>query len=124
MTDAVIPVFHDAPRFGAGAVFSLETVRSEHSDDWFNQSLVTVNDSNVRFAKIHGEFHHHHHDTDELFFVLNGEMEIDVGNQTHRLKSGEGILIEAGTVHRTRAESPAQLLVIAAREATMNGVAD
>lgn len=122
MSDAHKAVFLDDVRFAPNEPFSIETVRAEHDEDWFNQSLVSVNESVLRFAQIHGEFHHHHHETDELFFVLSGEMEVDLDDQTLSLKAGEGVMISAGTVHRTRAKEPAQLLVIAEKFAKMVGV--
>lgn len=124
MADDPRPIFHDEPRFAANEPFSIATVCAEHDAPWFNQTLVSANDSVLRFATIHGEFHHHSHETDEVFYVLSGEMEVDIEGRTVTLCAGEGLAISPGTVHRTRANEPVQLLVIAAKNASMNGVGE
>ena len=46
---------------------------------WFNQTLCKVNDSVVRMAAIEGEYHwHKHDDDDEFFYVVDGELLIDL----------------------------------------------
>ena len=46
---------------------------------WWNQSLCLVNESVARIGVFHGEFHWHRHDKeDELFFVLEGTLLLDV----------------------------------------------
>ncbi len=46
---------------------------------WFNQTLCRVNDSVVRMAAIEGEYHwHKHDDDDEFFYVVDGELLIDI----------------------------------------------
>ena len=50
---------------------------------WFNQTLCKVNDSVVRVAIIEGEYHWHKHDNDdEFFYVVDGELLIDLEDQT------------------------------------------
>jgi len=74
-------------------------------EPWFNQTLTTVNDSVVRLGVLKGEFHWHKHDKeDEFFFVLEGELLLDVeGRETIALKPHQGYVVPKGTVHRTRA---------------------
>ena len=46
---------------------------------WFNQTLCKVNGSVVRMAAIEGEYHWHKHDEDdEFFYVVDGELLIDL----------------------------------------------
>lgn len=118
------PVFNDAPQFKKGEIFHLDEAMAGRDEPWFNQALVTANESVLRVAKLHGEFHHHSHDTDELFYVLDGEMEIEVGGTWHRLSANMGITIPAGIVHRTRADAPATVLLVAAKDASMAGVTE
>ena len=118
------PVFHDAPAFRPGEIFNLTDAMAGRTEPWFNQALVAANDSVLRVAKLHGEFHHHSHATDEVFFVLDGAMQIDIDGTTHDLSAGMGVCIPAGVTHRTRADAPATVLLVAAREADMAGTAD
>ena len=72
--------------------------------DYINFIVSEVNDHSLRIAVINGEFHwHKHQDCDELFYVLEGELFIDLeNNKTVSLKPGEIYTIPANTMHRTR----------------------
>ncbi len=46
---------------------------------WYNQTLCRVNDSVVRMAVIEGEYHWHKHEgDDEFFYVVEGQLLIDL----------------------------------------------
>jgi mannose-6-phosphate isomerase-like protein (cupin superfamily) len=76
----------------------------ECKDKWFNQTLTRVNDSVVRLGIVEGEYHWHKHDNDdEFFFVLSGQLLVDLEDKTIELNPNEGITISKGIVHRTRA---------------------
>lgn len=121
MTRTTQPVFDDTPAFAKGDVFQLSDVLERRSEPWFNQSLVGANESVLRVARLHGEFHHHSHATDELFFVLDGQMQIEIEGTLHTLSAGMGVSIPAGVIHRTRSDAPATVLLVAAEGAGMAG---
>jgi hypothetical protein len=84
---------------------------------WFNQTLCKVNDSVVRMAAIEGEYHwHKHDDEDEFFYVVDGELLIDIkegtGDRTVSLKPGQGFVVPRTIVHRTRAPKRATILMV------------
>ena len=84
---------------------------------WWNQSLCRVNDSVARIGVFHGEFHWHKHDgEDELFFVLDGTLLLDIrddaGERTHTLAPRQGMVVPRGVVHRTRAPSRTVVLMV------------
>jgi mannose-6-phosphate isomerase-like protein (cupin superfamily) len=55
----------------------------------------------VRLAKVEGEFiWHRHEDTDELFLVLDGELDIEFRDRTVTLQPGDLIVVPKGTEHR------------------------
>ena len=61
---------------------------------WFNQTLCKVNGSVVRMAAIEGEYHWHKHDEDdEFFYVVDGELLIDLEDCTVVLKPGQGFVV-------------------------------
>ncbi|MGE6259847.1 cupin domain-containing protein [Heyndrickxia sporothermodurans] len=72
--------------------------------DYTNFIVSDINDHALRIAVINGEFHwHKHEDCDELFYVLEGELFIDLENdRTVSLKPGEIFTVPANTMHRTR----------------------
>jgi mannose-6-phosphate isomerase-like protein (cupin superfamily) len=58
---------------------------------------------------------HRHPDWDEAFYVLEGEVEVLVGDRSERLRAGSFILVPRGTAHRTWncGRGPAKILAIA-----------
>jgi Cupin domain len=80
---------------------------------WFNQTLCRVNDSVVRMAAIEGEYHWHKHDEDdEFFYVVDGELLIDLQDRTVALKPGQGFVVPKTEVHRTRAPKRTTILMV------------
>src|SRR5215210_7330886 len=64
------------------------------TDKWYNQTLCKVNDSVVRMAVIQGEYHwHEHSDIDEFFFVLDGELVIDLQDRVVELGPRQGFVV-------------------------------
>lgn len=85
----------------------------ECKDKWFNQSLTKVNDSVVRLGIVEGEYHWHKHDhDDEFFFVLEGQLLIDLEDRTIELNPGQGVTITKGVMHRPRAPKKTVMLMV------------
>jgi mannose-6-phosphate isomerase-like protein (cupin superfamily) len=86
---------------------------NECKDKWFNQTLTKVNDSVVRLGIVEGEYHWHKHDKDdEFFFVLEGQLLVDLENRTIELNPNQGVTISKGIVHRTRALVKTVILMV------------
>lgn len=86
---------------------------AECRDKWFNQTLTKVNDSVVRIGIVEGEYHWHKHDNDdEFFFVLQGQLLIDLEDRTITLNPNQGVTVGKGTVHRTRAPRKTVMLMV------------
>jgi mannose-6-phosphate isomerase-like protein (cupin superfamily) len=80
---------------------------------WSNQTLTQVNDSVVRLGIVEGEFHWHKHENDdEFFFVLEGQLLIDLENKTVELNPGQGVTITKGVMHRPRAPKKTVMLMM------------
>jgi len=89
-----------------------EMVR-ECTDKWFNQTLTQVNDSVVRLGIVEGEYHWHKHDNDdEFFFVLQGQLLIDLEDRTIELNPNQGVTITKGVMHRPRALKKTVMLMV------------
>lgn len=85
----------------------------ECKDKWFNQTLTKVNDSVVRVGIVQGEYHWHKHDKDdEFFFVLEGQLFIDLEGKTIALNPGQGMTVSHGVLHRTRAPQKTVMLMV------------
>src|SRR4051812_46760224 len=82
-------------------------------DNWFNQTLTQVNESVVRLGIVEGEYHWHKHDSDdEFFFVLEGQLLIDLEDQTIELNPGQGVTVTKGIMHRPRAPKKTVMLMV------------
>jgi mannose-6-phosphate isomerase-like protein (cupin superfamily) len=80
---------------------------------WYNQTLCQVNDSVVRMGVIEGEYHWHKHDNDdEFFYVVDGELLIDLEEKTVALQPQQGFVVPKGVVHRTRAPKRTVILMV------------
>ena len=91
-------------------------------DKWFNQTLTKVNDSVVRIGIVEGEYHWHKHDKDdEFFFVLDGQLLIDLEDRTITLDPWQGFTISRGVMHRTRALTKTVMLMVETSEIRPTG---
>ena len=83
------------------------------TEQWFNQTLTQVNDSVVRIGIVEGEFHwHKHDDDDEFFYVVEGELLIDLEDRTIELGPNQGVTIPKGMMHRPRAPKKTVMLMV------------
>jgi mannose-6-phosphate isomerase-like protein (cupin superfamily) len=80
---------------------------------WSPVDIARVNDQVVRMALIEGAYHwHRHSNEDELFYVLKGEIKIQVRDQTDvHLRDGEMAVIPKGVEHRPTSEGPSYILM-------------
>jgi mannose-6-phosphate isomerase-like protein (cupin superfamily) len=71
------------------------------SDHWAPRIVARYNENEVRLVKVEGEFiWHSHDDTDELFLVIEGELDIELRDRTVQLQAGELFVVPRGTEHR------------------------
>ena len=74
------------------------------SEHWAPKIVARYNDNEVRLVKVEGEFIWHKHDeTDELFLILDGQLEMDFRDRTVTLNPGELLIVPRGTEHRPAA---------------------
>ena len=80
---------------------------------WFNQTLCKVNDSVVRIGIVEGEYHwHKHEDDDEFFYVVEGQLLIDLEDRVVELAPWQGFVVPKGVLHRTRAPQRTVILMV------------
>jgi mannose-6-phosphate isomerase-like protein (cupin superfamily) len=82
------------------------------TERWSPRTVAVVNDYDIRVAKVNGEFRRHAHpDTDEMFFVLRGELTIclDAGDVT--LGPGQLYVVPRGVVHQPCAARETEILL-------------
>jgi mannose-6-phosphate isomerase-like protein (cupin superfamily) len=80
---------------------------------WYNQTLCKTNDSVIRLGVIEGEYHWHKHDQDdEFFYVVEGQLLIDLEERTVELAPRQGFVVPRGIMHRTRASERTVILMV------------
>ena len=103
-------------KFGPLTLIDVMQLRDSVTEQWFNQTLCTVNDCVVRLGVVQGEFHWHHHDVeDEFFYVVSGRLLIDLDDRTVELLPNQGFTVPKGIRHRTRAPERTAMLMIEGR---------
>lgn len=95
-------------------VIDFSKIIETSTEKWQNRTLVKVNNSVVRLGVIQGEFHwHKHDDEDEFFYVIDGNLLIDLEGRTIELNQKQGFTVPKGVTHRTRAPERTSIMMIA-----------
>jgi mannose-6-phosphate isomerase-like protein (cupin superfamily) len=103
-------------------IIDIPAIVRDCKDKWFNQTLTKVNDSVVRIGIVQGEYHWHKHDKeDEFFFVLEGQLLIDLEDRTIELNPNQGVTISKGVMHRPRAPQKTVMLMVETSEIQPTG---
>lgn len=80
---------------------------------WSPRVIAEVDCVYVKVAKIHGIFGWHSHDNeDELFFVLNGHLRIEMEAESIELNEGELYVVPKGVRHNPVAENECLVMLI------------
>ncbi len=95
------------------SVVKLGEAMSRITEPWSPVDVALVNDQVVRLALIEGAYHWHvHNDEDELFYVLDGEIVLEVEDATDVvLHSGEMAVVPKGMRHRPKSSGPSYILM-------------
>ncbi|MGW7075310.1 cupin domain-containing protein [Streptomyces sp. NPDC054866] len=82
------------------------------SELWSQKTVATLNDYEVKLAKLHGEFvWHSHEDTDELFLVISGQLTIQLRGGEVTLAPGELFVVPRGVEHCPVADEETAILL-------------
>lgn len=86
---------------------------SKFSEQWSPRILAQMNDYHFKVAKVQGEFvWHDHPETDEVFIVMKGELEIQFRDGRVQLKEGEMFVVPKGLEHKPVAERECHILLV------------
>jgi len=84
----------------AGAI-NLAAKLSTFSDHWAPRIVARYNGNDIMVVRVEGEFNWHSHpDTDDLFLVLDGELDIELRDSTVTVGPGELYVVRSGIEHR------------------------
>jgi mannose-6-phosphate isomerase-like protein (cupin superfamily) len=92
------------------------------SEKWSPRVVAELNDYQVKLARLEGEFvWHRHDDTDELFYIVAGELVIEFRDHSERLSAGEMLVVPKGVEHRPVAAAECQVMIIEPRGVVNTG---
>jgi mannose-6-phosphate isomerase-like protein (cupin superfamily) len=90
----------------------LETARSL-KDLWFPKVIAELDDYYVKVARLEGVFTWHKHDfEDELFLVLEGQLQIEYEGRKVMLNAGDLHVVPKGVLHNPVAEKACLVMLI------------
>ena len=92
------------------------------SDYWSPKVIAEMNDYQFKLVKIKGDFvWHNHKDTDEVFMVLEGEMNIEFRDKTVQLSKGEMFVVPKGVEHKPYSENGCEIMIVEPRNVINTG---
>jgi mannose-6-phosphate isomerase-like protein (cupin superfamily) len=92
---------------------NLQHKLGQFTDLWAPRIVAQVNDHQLKLVKVQGDFVWHRHlDTDEVFYVLSGELRIDFCDRSVTLRQGELLVVPKGIEHKPFALHECHVLLI------------
>ena len=92
---------------------NLEEKLAKFSEHWSPKIIAQMNDYHFKIVKVQGEFvWHDHPETDEVFLVLKGRLEIQFRDGQTVLHEGEMFVVPKGLEHRPVAEQECHILLV------------
>ena len=83
------------------------------AEHWQPKNIARMNDYHFKIAKVQGEFvWHDHPETDEVFLVLKGQLEIQLRDGNVKLNEGEMFVVPKGVEHKPVAQEECHILLI------------
>jgi mannose-6-phosphate isomerase-like protein (cupin superfamily) len=92
---------------------NLEDKLAKIRDYWSPKIIAQMNDYHFKLVKVQGDFvWHSHPETDEVFIILKGELNLEMRDSRILLKAGEMFVVPTGVEHKPTAEKECHLMLI------------
>lgn len=86
---------------------------SKFTEHWSPRVVAEMNDYQFKLVKVEGEFvWHDHPETDEVFIVIEGTLNIEFRDGVVSLDSGEMFVIPKGVEHKPVANSECKIMIV------------
>ena len=106
-------------------VIDLNEKFEQINEHWFPHVVGEVNDCSVKLAKLKGEFTWHSHENeDELFFVVKGQLTIELRDGSVSLTPGQIVVIPKGVEHKPVAASEVWIMLFEPKTTLNTGDAE
>jgi mannose-6-phosphate isomerase-like protein (cupin superfamily) len=98
---------------------------NQFTDHWAPKVVGDLDDYEIKLVKLQGEFvWHKHDDDDEMFLVIDGEMDIEFRDRTEHLRAGEFLVVPKGSEHKPFAMSECSALLFERKGVVNTGDAE
>lgn len=95
------------------AAINFQEKLAKFSEHWSPKIIAEMNDFHFKIVKVQGEFvWHDHPETDEVFIVLEGRLEIQFRDGSVQLSKGEMFVVPKGVEHKPVAEQECHILLV------------
>lgn len=92
---------------------NLQEKLSKFSEHWSPKIIARLNDYHLKLAKVQGEFvWHDHPETDEVFLIVQGQLEIQFRDGSIVLTEGEMFVVPKGVEHKPVAKTECHILLV------------
>ena len=89
-----------------GVRINLADKLAQFTEQWSPKIVETIDDYEIKVAKIDGDFvWHQHAGADELFIVLKGSLRMDFRDRQVEIGAGEIIVVPRGVEHKPYAKA-------------------
>ncbi len=93
-------------------VINLKQKLDLFQEQWTPKIIGELNGQHVKIAKLQGEFvWHDHKNEDELFYVIKGQLIIELRDQTITLNEGDMYIVPKGVEHKPIAHDEVHVLL-------------
>ena len=91
-------------------------------EHWSPRVIAEMNDYQFKLAKVQGEFTWHSHtETDEVFFIIEGVLDIEFRDGEVRLEAGEMFVVPKGVEHKPKAEHECRIMLVEPKDTVNTG---
>lgn len=98
---------------------------NKFTEHWSPRVIAEMNDYQFKLVKVEGEFvWHDHPDTDEVFIVIEGCLNIEFRDGVVTLESGEMFVIPKGIEHKPIATSECKIMIVEPKGVVNTGDSD
>ena|SRR5688572_8337934 len=81
-------------------------------DHWNPRIVGELNGQQVKLVKLKGEFiWHSHENEDELFYVISGQLKMELRDQSIFINPGEFLIVPRGVEHRPVADQEVSIML-------------
>jgi len=95
---------------------------AKFKEQWSPRVIAEMNDYQFKLAKIEGEFiWHSHPETDEVFIVIEGALDLEFRDGSVRIEAGEMFVVPRGVEHKPVAEKECRIMLVEPRGTVNTG---